>query len=483
MVERTRLRAGLLAAAVWAGAAAAATSARDARACGGCFHPPSMSGTVVTDHRMIFSVSPAQTTLYDQIKYQGSPSDFAWVLPIKSTVTVGVSSDVLFEALDQATQTTISAPNLPPCPSCSRSAGAGFAGAPPLNASLMAPQVTVLSMSVVGPYEQVQLQSTSPTALSAWLGAHGYMIPANVQPVIAAYVSEGFDFLAIRLQPGQGVQAMRPISVTTPGAGLALPLRMVAAGTGATVGITLWVIATGRYEPANFKTFTIAGSELTWDFNTNVSDYATVRSAKEAAMKNAGWQIESSLDLSPYQVENTVLASPDAGADYLPTSPGASAGDGGAADGAVDDASAGAALTADQVRVKDLATCFPGGTATVRVTRMRADLSRAALASDLALRAASDQSSLSNYYQAAMSKNAPTCPPYNPFACGPGGFFGGGSGSSSGCAVAAIEPRGAGLEIGLAGLLGAALVGARRRLLTALAARGRRAGRRLLRRR
>src|SRR5262245_4017582 len=56
--------------------------ATDARACGGCFHPPIISqgeSTVVTGHRMAFSTSPTQTVLWDQIKYSGDPKDFAWV--------------------------------------------------------------------------------------------------------------------------------------------------------------------------------------------------------------------------------------------------------------------------------------------------------------------------------------------------------------------------------------------------------------------
>ena len=65
-----------------------------ADACGGCF--AAESNTVVTDHRMIFSVSKNQTTLYDQIRYQGSPESFAWVLPIHGTVEIGLSSDALF---------------------------------------------------------------------------------------------------------------------------------------------------------------------------------------------------------------------------------------------------------------------------------------------------------------------------------------------------------------------------------------------------
>jgi hypothetical protein len=56
---------------------------REAAACGGCFHPPTQVASDITDERMLLSVSPAQTTLYDQIRYSGSPTSFAWVLPVK----------------------------------------------------------------------------------------------------------------------------------------------------------------------------------------------------------------------------------------------------------------------------------------------------------------------------------------------------------------------------------------------------------------
>src|SRR5579871_395862 len=95
--------------------------ASDARACGGCFHEPptdpSQSGTVVTDHRMLFVVSPQQTTLYDEIEYSGSPSSFAWVLPVRGAVKVGLSSDTVFSLVDSFTAATIVPPPAPPpCP-------------------------------------------------------------------------------------------------------------------------------------------------------------------------------------------------------------------------------------------------------------------------------------------------------------------------------------------------------------------------------
>jgi Uncharacterized protein conserved in bacteria (DUF2330) len=454
--------------AVGLGVASMAVTADDARACGGCFHGPTQNGDVITDHRMIFSVSPAQTTLYDEIEYQGAPQGFAWVLPIHGEVQVGLSSDIVFAALDAATQTTIVSPPPPICPSCNSCEDFG-AGAS-IDAGALAPTtggVNVIAQSVVGPYDTVQLQSTDPTALSDWLTANGFAIPADIEPVIAAYVKEGFDFLALKLQPGQGVQAMRPVSVTSAGAGLSLPLRMVAAGTGATVGVTLWVLAGGRYEAANFPNFTIDPASLVWDWTTESSNYTTVQQQQESAAGFATWQTESSLLISPFQIENAVLDD-DAATDYeaIPAQDG---GDGGSGQ------------TADEVRQQDLATLFPDADlGTVTVTRLRADLAHAALANDLVLQASADQSTLSNTYRVSQSVNAPACaplpdpcPPCSP-STGPevpGGVSGSGPGvvitrgnasspgaQASGCSAVPSQGSNGGFELALAGLIGVSLV-------------------------
>jgi hypothetical protein len=422
----------------------AAASARDARACGGCFHEPNESGTVITDHRMVFSVTPEQTTLYDEIEYMGSPQSFAWVLPIHGTVTVGLSSDVVFGALEQVTQTHIVQPNLPPCPqppSCycggsDQNDSPGFGGGGAADASAKNDGVTVTGQAVVGPYDTVQLHSTDPNALNAWLSANNYVVPSDVQPIIAAYVSEGFDFLALRLAPGQGVSAMRPVRVTSTGAGLSLPLRMVSAGAGATLGITLWVVGQGRYEPQNFPNFTIDPSIITWDFTAMDSDYTTIRAAKEQAANYGAWQIESSLDVSPFQIENPVLRN-QAANDYS----------------AVPPSDAGPGETADQVRMDDLAALFgPNNQGSMRITRMRADLAHSALATDLALQASADQSAMSNVYEVTKYIHAPTCPavppmttcppcPNDPYGYGnPAGGNSNNNGSQSfGCTTAAGE--------------------------------------------
>jgi len=377
-------------------------------------------------------------------------------------VTIGLSSDILFASIDAATTTTIESPSLPPCPSCTCADTNAFGGAAADASAAVhgadGGAVNVISQQVVGPYETVQLQSTDPNALTDWLTANGYSIPSNIDPIIAAYVQEGFDFLALKLQPGQGVQAMRPVRVTSAGAGMSLPLRMVAAGTGAKVGITLWVVATGRYEPTNFPTFTIQPSQLVWDWNAQTSNYTTLQQAAEAAASFATWQTESSLDLSPYVIENRVLA--DAASDDYLAVPAGDAGDGGAGQ------------TADEVRTQDLETVFPGGqNGSVRITRLRADLAQTALATDLVLGAAADQSELSNLYQVSQSVNAPSCPSI-PDPCPPCGSSSSGGGTSKpaapgqqsfGCSAVASEAGGTGMELALAGLLGVSFIRARLR--------------------
>ncbi len=395
---------------------------REASACGGCFHPPAQTVTDITDERMLLSVSPTQTTLYDQIQYSGNPASFAWVLPIHGTVTVGLSADVLFDSIDAITATQINPP-VPDCPAAPASC------ATPVLSGTAAPSagggdgVTVTKQQNVGPYETVQLHATDASALNDWLVQNGFSLPAAVLPVIDAYVTEGFDFLAMKLLPDQGIQSMRPVRVTMPGASVSLPLRMASIGTGATVGITIWVVSDGRYQPQNFPFFHIEDSALIWDFSTNLSNYTTLRAENEAALGGKGWEIESAISVNEQLISNVILSggqyyggggvyagpTSDAGEDYLPvgTPDDAGAEDGGAAD------DGGTYESADQVREDDIAALFAGLSGpNVTVTRMRSDISHAAMTTDFVLQASPDQSELSNIRQVTQQINQ-QCPIYS----------------------------------------------------------------------
>lgn len=270
----------------------------DARACGGCFHEPGqVESTVVTGHRMAFSISPERTILWDQIEYSGSPSAFAWVLPIKPGAEIQIASDAWFEVLEAATAAKVVSPpvdcftgGFSDSGGCSlgcgadEAAGSGANGVPGKT-----PPVTVVHQGTVGPYETVTLHANVPGALPSWLTSNGFAIDASVQPVIDAYTSEGFDFIALRLIPGQGVQQMKPVRVVTPGMSPTLPLRMVAAGTGAKVGITLFIVGEGRWEADNFPNGRVDAADLVWDPKTDSSNYATVRNDLLAGGEGRTW--------------------------------------------------------------------------------------------------------------------------------------------------------------------------------------------------
>jgi MYXO-CTERM domain-containing protein len=479
---------------------------RAASACGGCFQPPpppTQTASDITDERMLLTVSPTQTTLYDQIHYSGNPASFAWVLPIHGTVNVGLSADVLFGSVDLLTQTTIQSPP-PSCtvPAACQNLGYGRGGSGgSFGAGTSAggsggssgggpPPVTVIKSENVGPYETVQLSTTDPNALNTWLATNGFQIPTGEQTTLAAYVKEGFNFLAMKLQPGQNVQSMRPVRVTTTGASLSLPLRMAAIGTGPTVGITIWVVADGRYEPQNFPFFHIADSELVWDWSTSSSNYTTLRQQHEQTLGGRGWEIESTITIDPQTVSNVILSGGEL------NSYGSSSGGGPVADASQDyvpvtNADGSVAQTADQVRTDDIQTLFAGLTGSVRFTRIRSDISHAAMTTDFVVQASQDQSELSNLRTVTQSINE-LCPVYGndcsivgqgspaqAAASGPhmgmsgGGLFGfGGSGpsgganggSGGGCNTTSNEPSRVPLGLAaLAGLIGLVSIRARRR--------------------
>jgi hypothetical protein len=411
-MNRSKLALGVVAAV----SAVGFVGERQASACGGCFHPPTQTVTDITDERMLLAVSGTQSTLYDQIQYSGSPSSFAWVLPIHGTVTVGLSADVLFDSIDTLTATQITPPPQNcPFPNCN-SGNAGFAASGSSSgggALTTAPPVQVLAQANVGPYATVQLHSSDSSALDSWLTQNGYNIPAAVQPILDAYVKEGFDFLAMKLLPNQGVQAMRPVRVTTSGASLSLPLRMASIGTGAVTGITIWVVADGRYEPQNFPFFHIEDSQLVWDWSANLSNYTTLRVQQESKLKNAGWEIESSIALNRQLITNVITSGGQYYGNGLSSAPPSDAAQDYVPVGGADSGTDGGYESAEQVRADDIAALFVGlAGSTVRVTRMRSDIAQAAMTADFVLQASTDQSELSNVRTITQSVNL-TCPIYN----------------------------------------------------------------------
>ena len=270
--------------------------------------------------------------------------------------------------------------------------------------------------------------STDPTALQSWLTQNGYDIPADITPIVSAYISEGFDFLALKLVPGQGISAMRPVRVTTPGASPVLPLRMVAAGTGTITPITLWVLAEGRYDTVNLPSFKVDPRPARLGLG-HLVEQLRARSSRASSprRRTRGGSSRTREPFSMYAVTDQL----DSTVQYDPTESG------------YGDAMGNGA---QQEYTDDMAALFSDiPVSSLWITRLEGELSRAALGADLQLGASSDQSQVSNFLQANQAIGTPPCPAVTP--CGgaggsasgatPGfGLFGGGHvGGGSGCAL------------------------------------------------
>jgi hypothetical protein len=264
---------------------------KTAEASGGCFGPRS-SPVQVTGHRMAFAISERQTVLWAQFEFRGDPEDFSWVLPVRPGAYVELAEDAWLTALDRFTATTVIEPELVCADSDSGSCDCdgrvgGSAGRPPTASGGVSPgDVSVVRRQRVGPYESTLLRSEDPDALRAWLAERSYVIPREIEPVIDAYLREGNDFLAIRLQPSAGISQMEPVRIVTPGGDNVLPLRMAAAGAGSHVPITLFVIGEGRHALPDLTEVSIPDRDLSFDYVTQTSDYAALRESMLA--KNSG---------------------------------------------------------------------------------------------------------------------------------------------------------------------------------------------------
>ena len=230
-----------------------------ALACGGFFTPETPLDQNI--ERIIFAAAPGSMTVYEQINYSGSASDFAWVLPVPSVPKLDTAPISTFRNLDLQTAPQFIGPEPPQCglpPLGPRPVGSG---APPPGG------VNVYGSGTVGPFAYDVIGSSDPAALTKWLLGHHYHIPDQVQPAIQSYTQAHMLFLAMRLQPQTGVQDIQPVKVTfaTTQPQVMIPLRMAASSAMPHMGILVWIFGSGRFVPQNYQPLQIRKTQIALD--------------------------------------------------------------------------------------------------------------------------------------------------------------------------------------------------------------------------
>jgi hypothetical protein len=229
-------------------------------ACGGLF-----CQNVPVDQqaeRIIFTVHDNGTiSAYVQINYTGSAPDFSWVVPVPSFPHVDVAGIATFDELSNLTAPIFQPPLMPPCAPVPMAASS-------VDDAQMEGGVVVLGSGTAGPYAYDVVTSPDPSALITWLRTNNYRITEEMEPLVEAYTFEGLIFLAMKLQPDEGVQDIQPVVMTYESLHPMIPLRLTAVAANPNMTVITWIFADSQAYPANYARPSIKDADIRGSFGS-----------------------------------------------------------------------------------------------------------------------------------------------------------------------------------------------------------------------
>ena len=123
-----------------------------------------------------------------EVRYEGAPGDFGWIVPVPSTPRLRPDDARLFVVLSQATQEVRAQysdrTHRLTSTQCSTSQG---------------PDVTVIQRARVGIYDAAVLAARHGSGLQRWLRANGFRAPPNAGAIFEDYARRGWVFVALRI--------------------------------------------------------------------------------------------------------------------------------------------------------------------------------------------------------------------------------------------------------------------------------------------
>ncbi|MDB4971451.1 MAG: hypothetical protein JWN44_7140 [Myxococcales bacterium] len=254
----------------------------DARACG-CFTPPDPSVPIVqAGERIAFAMADGQVTAHIQIQYQGSASDFGWLLPLPSIPTLELGIDELFTQLTNQTQPKYKVQRVYEgrCSFDPASRGGGFgtptaagSGGSSGGDSAQDPGSPLVIQDSVGPYDYAVLKADSKDAMLKWLADNRYFVPAGTDDAVGPYIHAGAYFLALKLHKGNDVGELQPVVVHYASDLPMIPLVLTSVAANPHMGIQVWMLGAGRAIPRNYYHTVINDAKLDWiNGATNYND-------------------------------------------------------------------------------------------------------------------------------------------------------------------------------------------------------------------
>src|SRR5947209_4660232 len=248
----------------------------DASACG-CFTPPAPSVPIVqAGERIAFAMADGVVTAHIQIQYQGTATDFGWLLPLPSVPTLELGTDELFTQLTSKTQpqykiNRVYEGNCSFDPS--RGGGFGLGGTPSANGGSGGSGGSgggdqsggpLVYQDSVGPYDYAVLKADTKDAMLQWLADNHYFVPTGTDDALGPYIRPGSFFLALKLKKGNDVGDLQPVVVKYASDLPMIPLVLTSVAANPHMGVQVWMLGAGRAIPRNYYHTVINDAKLDW---------------------------------------------------------------------------------------------------------------------------------------------------------------------------------------------------------------------------
>ncbi len=252
-----------------------------ARADGKFIPPTARANITIPDQAALIRYANGEEYLAIDTRFVGEGKDLAWVIPLPSTPFIEPVTRGLFPTLrtrfapdvvDTVTRYWISILVIAVCVAFVYSRPKGqrrarlvelfallfivvlLAGIllPSLGRSLP-PGVRVGSEGTVGSYDVATLTADGPGDLKVWLTDHGFTLPAELEPVVAQYIKDGWVFAAIKLHRDEagGLGAPHPMGFRFKTPQCVYPLRLTGVNNGK-LRVELYVFSDQRAQAEYF---------------------------------------------------------------------------------------------------------------------------------------------------------------------------------------------------------------------------------------
>lgn len=151
---------------------------------GGFFPPPNYYMRETEQKAVIFYDQGIETLIVSSF-FQGDAKDFGWIIPVPNKPEVGKSSDELFTALNELTNTPTNYYPQKGIEIMSDSASQGG--------------VEIIENKKVEYYDITVLKATEENALAEWLRKNNFQFPSEASYIFNDYIQNNWYFVAIKI--------------------------------------------------------------------------------------------------------------------------------------------------------------------------------------------------------------------------------------------------------------------------------------------